>query len=135
MIETEPCGSVGAALVATAATFELASFTYSAGEGLLPLTFDEAVQSRTLNAAVVLIPVATAEAPPYGGSGCGARTRPGPVPVYDALQHDRLTLVMRDDDLLEVQALSDLIVAEVGLARRGGRLARAVSDNDRSAAI
>ena len=37
-----------AALVATAAAFELASFTYSAGEGLITLTFDEAVQSRTL---------------------------------------------------------------------------------------
>ena len=54
-----------AALVATAAACELASFTYSAGEGLITLTFDEAVQSRTLNASgIVLQSNATAERAP-----------------------------------------------------------------------
>ena len=49
---------------------------------------------------------------------------------------ETLTLVMRDDDLLEVQALSDLAVdaKSVWLVAEEG-LARAVSDNDRSAAI
>ena len=54
-----------AALLASAAAFELASFTYSAGEGLITLTFDEAVQSRTLNAsAIMLMSNATAERAP-----------------------------------------------------------------------
>ena len=128
-----------AALVATAAAFELASFTYSAGEGLITLTFDEAVQSRTLNASgIVLQSNATAERAPMQRFRLrGAHPTLGQF-LYTTPYNttETLTLVMRDDDLLEVQALSDLAIdaKSVWLVAEEG-LARAVSDNDRSAAI
>lgn len=40
---------------ATAAAFELAGFGLDVGTGLLTLTFDEAVQSKTLNASALVL--------------------------------------------------------------------------------
>lgn len=128
-----------AALAATGAAFELVAFTYSAGEGLLTLTFDGAVQSRTLNAScLVLQSNATAERAPLERHRLrGAHPTLGQF-LYDTPYNtsETLTLVMRDDDLLQVQAYAALgIDAKSMFLAVDEGVARAVADNQRASEI